>query len=202
MVTGRWEINTKKKLAVFIVIILLQLALLTVMVLNSYAVLFWGEKILLKVVPVDPRSLFQGDYVRLGYSFSNLDLTKVQHDFDPQQINYQEKLYLVLEKKAQEWDVVLATRDKNKVKGLTFIEAKMLYFSPGVLTEEQEKELKEKGIEPPSNILHLKLPIEQYYVPEGKGLEIEERIREGEVYAQVAVYKGKARVMDLIIDKL
>jgi len=187
-----------KKTSLLIIIIVIQIALLSAMVLNSYAVILWGEKVLLKVEPVDPRSLFQGDYVRLGYSFSNLDLTKIQHDLDPQKIEYQDKIYLVLQEKGRTWEVVLATKDKAKINGQVYIEGKMLYTSPGDLSEEQWKEIKEKGLEPPANTLHLKLPIEQYYLPEGKGLEIEEQIKEGEIYAQVAIYKGKARIVDLV----
>lgn len=170
-----------KKSPIFIIIMLVQIALLSAMVLNSYAVIFWGEKVLLKVEPVDPRSLFQGDYVRLGYSFSNLDLSKVANDLDLLTAEYQEKVYLVLEERDQTWEVVFASQDKAKVSGQIYLEGKILYTSPGNL-----------------NTLQLKLPIEQFYLPEGKGLEIEERIKDGEIYAQVAVYKGKARVVDLI----
>jgi len=197
LIGSNWQLSASKRTRLLIIVVLVQMAILAVMVLNSYAVIFWGEKLLLKVEPVDPRSLFQGDYVRLGYSFSNLDLSKIEHDLDPQKITFQEKLYLVLEKKEQTWEVVRATTDKSKVKGLTYIQSRILYASAGELTDQQEKEIKESGSEPPLNTLHLKLPIDQFFVPEGKGLEIEERIRDGEVYAQVAVYKGKARVIDL-----
>jgi uncharacterized membrane-anchored protein len=32
-----------------------------------------GEKIMLRVEPVDPRDLFRGDYVSLSYEISSLD---------------------------------------------------------------------------------------------------------------------------------
>lgn len=198
MVVGRWQFAGTKKTAALIIVLLVQIAILAVMVLNSYAVLFLGEKILLKVVPVDPRSLFQGDYVRLGYSFSSLDLTKIRHNLDPRQLMYQDKIYLALEKRGQTWDVVRASVKKEEVSGSLFIEGKFLSAFPGALTEEQQKAYMENGMEPPLNTLQLELPIERFYVPEGKGLEIEKKIIEGEVYAQVAVYKGKARVVNLI----
>jgi len=34
----------------------------------------------LKVVPVDPRSLFMGNYMALDYDISTIDLSKVEHD--------------------------------------------------------------------------------------------------------------------------
>ena len=33
----------------------------------------FGERIKLPVVPVDPRDLFRGDYVVLGYDFNNIN---------------------------------------------------------------------------------------------------------------------------------
>ena len=40
--------------------------------------------------------------------------------------------------------------------------------------------------------------IEQYFIPEGTGREIEEQITTGTVYAEIAVYKGRARVTGLL----
>ena len=39
-----------------------------------------GKVIALKVVPVDPRSLFMGNYMDLSYDISRIDLAKVPHD--------------------------------------------------------------------------------------------------------------------------
>jgi uncharacterized membrane-anchored protein len=189
-----------RKTPLFISLILLQIVILAVMVFNSYAVIFRGDEILLEVMPVDPRSLFQGDYVILSYPFSNLDLTKVEYDFDPAIINYQEKVYLALEPEGDTWSPVMITKDKSKVRGKTYLEAKVLYTMPKApepsLGETGQSEKPEPG-KSSLTVLRLKLSIEQYFVPEGKGKEIEDSIRQGDIYARVAVYKGKARVIDL-----
>lgn len=51
-----------------------------------------GETVLLEVQPVDPRSLFQGDYVRLSYDISTLDTSTLAGDdyFGPRATVYVE----------------------------------------------------------------------------------------------------------------
>jgi len=49
-----------------------QLLVLVVMIGILAAPLAFGETVLLRVVPVDPRDLFRGDYVRLGYEISRV----------------------------------------------------------------------------------------------------------------------------------
>lgn len=61
----------------FILIILLQVLLLTGMIVYKQNWVARGEKILLRTVPVDPRDIFRGDYVRLTYEISRLDLDKL-----------------------------------------------------------------------------------------------------------------------------
>ncbi|MCR4441725.1 MAG: GDYXXLXY domain-containing protein [Peptococcaceae bacterium] len=74
---------TIKKTSLFILILFLQLAILAGMVFNNQLIILRGERITLKVEPVDPRSLFQGDYVRLEYPINRLNLKNIEHDFDP-----------------------------------------------------------------------------------------------------------------------
>lgn len=164
-----------------ILVIFLQIGILTAMVVNSYQIIARGDKVTLKVEPLDPRSLFQGDYVILRYPFNNLNLNKVEHDLDLDKINYQQDIYLALEPKGEAWEPVLATQNPARVKDKTYLTGKVLYLRPE-----------------PQPILHLKFNIENFFVPEGKGKEIEKQIQEGVLYAQVSVYKGKARVMGLV----
>jgi uncharacterized membrane-anchored protein len=42
-----------------------------------------GQVVTLKVVPVDPRSLFMGNYMDLRYDISTIDLSTVAHDAPP-----------------------------------------------------------------------------------------------------------------------
>jgi uncharacterized membrane-anchored protein len=49
-----------------------QALILVVMIASRELVLLRGETLWLRVVPVDPRDLFRGDYVILGYDFSRM----------------------------------------------------------------------------------------------------------------------------------
>lgn len=77
----------------FLLIVLLQ-ALLLVSIIGYRQ--YWvdnGRRILLKTEPVDPRDLFRGDYVRLSYGISSLDLGRlgVAGDF-----RRNEKVFVIL----------------------------------------------------------------------------------------------------------
>ena len=50
----------------------LQIVILLAMILLRALPLLTGESVLIRVVPVDPRDLLRGDYVVLGYAFSQV----------------------------------------------------------------------------------------------------------------------------------
>lgn len=62
----------------FILVIALQVLLLAGMVLYRERWLAGGTKVRLKTHPVDPRDLFRGDYVRLSYDISSLDVSQLK----------------------------------------------------------------------------------------------------------------------------
>lgn len=188
-------LSRKTNTALFLgLILLLQITILAIMVLNSYVVLLWGEEISLEVVPVDPRSLFSGDYVQLDYTISRLDLQKVPHDFNPERVKPGQPVYLSLTEQKGVWEPASLTLASHKVQNQTYLKGKVryIYEAPDPLAE-QSKE-REPAL---TTLLSAEWGIEQYFVPEGKGLEIERKIREGKVYAKVAVWRGKARLTGL-----
>jgi uncharacterized membrane-anchored protein len=79
----------------FFLLVILQILILAGMIGYRYYWLATGEEVVLRVSPVDPRDLFRGDYVRLAYEISSLDLDQlsVKEDFRPK-----EKIYVILEK--------------------------------------------------------------------------------------------------------
>ena len=185
----------KRRGLLLLLILLLQLAVLAFMVLNSYTVILWGEKIVLQVIPVDPHSLFQGEYVSLNYSINQLDLTKIENDLDPDKITHQERIYLALEPQNGTWTPVMVTKTKDKVKDKLYIQGRALYVSPSPTGEKIEWDQEYRPL-----LTHLNATwgIEQYFVPEGKGKEIEDQVLTGNIYAEISVYRGKARVTGLI----
>lgn len=82
------------------VIVLIQVAVLVFMAAKQEYILAAGTKILLKCEPVDPRSLFSGDYVILNYAdLSRIHLNDVKmKDTADSEFKTNDVVYLALEK--------------------------------------------------------------------------------------------------------
>lgn len=154
-----------------------------------------GTEIILKTEPVDPRDLFRGDYVVLNYEISTLNLEEVQVE-DPY-FNYNDRIYLALEpengygvpKKIYKNPPDNELYIKGRVKEIIYDwEA---YESNGMTEDPALKEIR------------VEYGIESYFVPEGKGIEIEHQQwtgREG-VDVKVVIDKyGNAVIKSLLID--
>jgi uncharacterized membrane-anchored protein len=70
---GRWS-NTigRYQIPILVAGVGLQIAILAVMIATPLRTILSGQSVLLRVVPVDPRDLFRGDYVILSYEFSRV----------------------------------------------------------------------------------------------------------------------------------
>ena len=63
-----------------IAVVLMQIALLGYMIWDRITIIRTGTEVNLTVEPVDPRSLFRGDYVILTYPISRLNTTELEGD--------------------------------------------------------------------------------------------------------------------------
>lgn len=63
-----------------LLVALIQSAVLCWMIYDRVSLIGSGREIVLDTVPVDPRSLFRGDYVILNYGISRLDTRKLGGD--------------------------------------------------------------------------------------------------------------------------
>src|SRR5207249_1216682 len=68
-----WPIARAVELKLLLAIVVAQVAVLAGMIAFDGLPLVLGQRIKLKVVPVDPRDFFRGDYVILGYEFTRFD---------------------------------------------------------------------------------------------------------------------------------
>src|SRR5438045_3812657 len=68
-----WPIASSTEFKLLVAIVAAQVAILLGMIALDGLPLALGERIKLKVVPVDPRDLFRGDYVVLDYEFNRFD---------------------------------------------------------------------------------------------------------------------------------
>lgn len=171
-------INRNIKIIFWLTILLQLVFLIGLIGYKQYAILA-GEKIVLKVAPVDPRSLFQGDYARLNYEINRLDLSKIEVEGEK---NFRggEKVYVELEKGDKYFSPKKVSREKPKTK----------YFIRGITQNFS------------GNSLQVMYGIETYFMPEGKARDFENvaRSRDStEILIGVSVDKFGQGLIDKII---
>jgi uncharacterized membrane-anchored protein len=134
---------------IFILIFGLWLIIIVAFIGFKQFTLSTGTRVLLKTAPVDPRDILRGDYVALNYEIGRLNLDKIPHDL----INPSkgDRIYLILEGKEKYW--VAKEIRKDKPENLLFIEGetKNIY----------------------GNEIIVNYGIESYFIPEGKGSDVE-----------------------------
>ncbi|MFH1674811.1 MAG: GDYXXLXY domain-containing protein [Pseudomonadota bacterium] len=158
------------------------IALLTVSLLGMVAMKQWtlntGTPILLETRPVDPRSLFRGDYVRLNYVISDLDLEILRSDDDFQR---HERVYVLLQEGERYWTPVSIHHTMPpRADGQVAIRGTVHYVQNTRWNQETQKTDTVRN-------LRVRYGIENYFVPEGKGRELERRPSNGKVEILIAV---------------
>ncbi len=154
----------------------LQLGALSWMVAERVALLKGGREVVLPIVPVDPRDLFKGDFVRLAYPISTVPIRLT----DGKNLAYNKRVYVTLQPEADaSWSVAAVASDY-----------------PGTVATGQ---IILRGTTEYNN--RIRFGLERYYVPEGKGPALEKLAREKKLAAIVAVdRKGIAAIKGLSAD--
>ena len=152
------------------------------MILIESLPLMIGERIVMRVTPVDPRDFFRGDYVILNYDINRVTVPAIEDGQStwrgPSQ-HYDETVYVPLEREGdgQHWTGTTAslTRPANGK------------FLRGRVTGDYRQPLQ--------------FGIEAYYVQEGIGKVLEDQIRSRKLSAEIAVAPwGQAKLVRLIED--
>jgi uncharacterized membrane-anchored protein len=165
-----------EKKHVFLLIALFWIIIIVGFIAMQEFTLQTGKEVLLKTVPVDPRDLFRGDYVILSYEISTIDLNEIPS----YQSNFVQgdKLYLSLNIE-QEYATPVKVSKTKPEDGL-FIKGKVIRVSDSRLS--------------------IEYGIESYFVPEGKGYQIES-LRRDSLDVKAAIDKfGDAGIINLIVD--
>ncbi len=114
-----------------------------------------GREVFLKTEPVDPRDLFRGDYVVLNYEISSLDFVKLGGESQGEFIRG-EDIYVELDPKSKCASPLGIYRSKPNAE--LYIKGKIRRISDDVITDP---------------IITVEYGIENYFVPEGTGRDIE-----------------------------
>lgn len=137
-----------------------------------------GETIRLKVMPVDPRDMFRGDYSILSYDFTSVQRHRITGLKQEQEYYWSDAgrdVYISLEKDPRS-DVWLT-------KEITTTRPSSGTYVQGVL-----------------NGWRIDCGIEAYFVQEGEGRRIDDAVRGGkQVEAEVVVWQGKAKLKQVFV---
>ncbi len=150
----------------------LQSLVLGWMVFDRVSLLTNGREIKAAVVPVDPRDLFRGDYVTLGYGFSTGAEVAL-----PEGARQGDTVYALLKSSGPaEWTLAAVSANEPDVSGDGEVVLKAIVDSV------------RRGPQLDSaTVGRLRYGIERFYVPEGTGRDLEVQVREKRVVAVLAV---------------
>lgn len=175
-----------------LIVAFVQVLLLSGMVAAKQYTLNTGEQILLETQPIDPRSLFRGDYVRLDYTISTLPLDELGGD---NTFERHDDAWVALEKHGEYHKPVAVYHEKPE--GVLAIKGRVEFIRNSTWNPETQTST-------PDTSLVTRYGIENYFVPEDTGRELEIRWSEqGEkrVDIRVAVDNfGKAGIKAVLVN--
>jgi uncharacterized membrane-anchored protein len=154
---------------ILLVTVAAQLLILVGMIALRSVPLLTGQTVLVRVMPVDPRDLFRGDYVILSYQFSRTSPDKIEG-------------LAVNERGRSRWEgqtvYVPLVADSDQVhmraEKVTAVKPEAGLFLKGQM----------------GRYGSLQFGIESYYVQEGSGHRFEQAIRDRKLSAELAVTSG------------
>lgn len=171
---GLWEWVRSRQRAILFGTIAFQMLVLGSMIVPSTWTLVTGETILLRVVPVDPRDLFRGDYVILGYDFT-MKRPLGETQWDESHVGREIFVSLAPEQDGKHWQEsqISWTRPSSGT------------YLRGPVGNDQRNEFN----------------IGQYFLQEGKGKEYEQAVRLRRLSAEIAVTAdGAATLKRLVLE--
>ena len=180
---ARLPAQLKTRGAAAAAVAVLQLGILGGIVADRVRLLKTGREIVLPIQPVDPRDLFKGDYVRLGYAISTVPAKAVAGDI----LTGGKAVFVTIEPQTDgNWAVVqAATRyPKDVTAGQIVLRA-----------------LPDRNRGWSNGPIGVRYGLERYFVPEGKGGDLEKLARDTKLSAIVAVdATGNAAIKGLSVD--
>ena len=166
----------------FIAVIAVQIVFLLGLVGYRESILSLGRTAVLETVPVDPRDLFKGEYVTLRYEISTIG----EGSLAPLKNQY------FLEGEINEGDTVYVN--------LTNIDSDVyrLFVQANKPSPYADLYIKGRATQVRNGTVTIEYGIEQYFLPEGRGKEIETA---DDVKVRVSINRsGTAAIKELIVD--
>lgn len=171
----------------------LQCYLLWSIVESRAEILRNGEEVTLKTVPVDPRSLLRGRYVRLDYDISRVEIERFQLPNQDEQELVPKTVYVVLKSS----DGNHASVQRVYFEKPEVLDPDQIYIKAKLNSQNSLREFRRFKNVP------IDYGISRFYVPETDALAIEESYRDDKIPVDVVIAvdaAGTPQLKRLIID--
>jgi uncharacterized membrane-anchored protein len=169
-----WNRISLHQKSILVGAVIFQTLVLVSMIVQSARPLVTGQTILVRVIPVDPRDLFRGDYVILNYDFTTSKPSGAMQD-DPGMVGSEIFVSLVRDADGKHW----------KTESITWTRPTSGTWIRGSVDQSLRNEF----------------GIGQYFVQEGQGREYEDAILSQQLSAELAVTAdGAASIKRLVIE--
>jgi uncharacterized membrane-anchored protein len=162
--------------------IVFQIAILASVYLNSIYPVWVGQEIRMKAKPVDPRSLFRGNYARMTYDISRIQQEKL-HDKDKPRLRTGEIVYVKL-KKGEDGLYVANGASLSRPESGLFIRGRIQFYRWAY----REKK----------SYYTVRYGIEAFFAKKKKALKLERELRDNGVAVVMIASNGKATLQDVI----
>jgi len=159
--------------------IVFQFFILSGMYVSAALPMWTGSEIRVKTIPVDPRSMFRGNYARLRYHFSRIEQKQFPEN---EELRNGEVVYAVLKLTLDglyELSQVVLDRPENGV----FIRGRV-----------KNRHSWMRG----ARSFQVNYGIEAFFAPKEKALRLEKELRHGGVAVLMVSAGGKARIKDVV----
>lgn len=176
-------------------LVAVEVAALAAMIADKQWTLNTGTPVVLQTEPVDPRSLFMGDYARLAYPISRLRLDGETALDGDKEFKRHDEVWVALKPDPEGAKAVAVHHQRSAIApGMLALKGEVQNLSDSAWDRASNKLVRQRT-------LQVRYGIEQYYVQEGSGRQIE-RPRGGEkVSMLVAIDKrGKAGILAVLFD--
>jgi len=180
----------------FFLAALVPFLLLAGMAADQVRVVASGARVLVPVVPVDPMSLFSGEYARLSFEFSRMDeerLAALGFRYDATPLRKGDRVWIVLSPDAEgSWHPVrLSVTPATPVPGKEVsIRGEVRHFHAFQAPVYDNVTKRRTGEKKRHALLEIRTGLESFFVPQGEAESIERAARKGGVSAEIAVLPG------------
>jgi uncharacterized membrane-anchored protein len=172
-----------------LIIVVLQTLVLAGMIAKRQWTLATGTPVVLETEPIDPRSLFRGDYVTFNYDISRLKLDELVGDDEFRQ---HDTIYVVLEPGEPYWRARGAYH--RPPAGELALRGRVEYVSEHWWNAETQSSEEVRHVS-------VRYGIEDYFVPEGEGRVLERPVAGEDISLRVAVDRfGNGAIQALLIN--